>query len=151
MHKNHIYIYLILLCLAVLLPAACSGNFFSTTKPSSTSSILIPTLTIEKSTSTSTNNTQATYQTAQNQISTPSSSSEDKDKETRTDNLIDYQKSHYKITAEFNYDQHQLFVNEQIIYFNNSTDPIQNFLLIVEPARYPGVFNLNSLIFFFKW
>lgn len=40
-----------------------------------------------------------------------------------------------------------LEVEEQIQYINNSTEPISEFLLVVEPVYYPGVFKLNSL----KW
>ncbi len=53
----------------------------------------------------------------------------------------------YNLTATLDYFQHHLTVEEQITYTNRSGEPIHDLLLIVEPARYPGVFNLRDL----KW
>jgi hypothetical protein len=51
----------------------------------------------------------------------------------------------YTISATLNYAQHHLSVEEQIDYTNNSSEALAELLLIVEPARYPGVFNLIDL------
>lgn len=51
----------------------------------------------------------------------------------------------YHLSALLDYDQHHLKVDEQILYFNRSTDSLSEILLLVEPNRYPGVFRLNSL------
>jgi hypothetical protein len=51
----------------------------------------------------------------------------------------------YHLSALLDYDRHHLMVDEQILYFNRSTDALSEILLLVEPNRYPGVFRLNSL------
>jgi hypothetical protein len=52
---------------------------------------------------------------------------------------------HYELTAELDYYQHRLSVEERITYPNNSSEPIPDLVLIIEPARYPGVFQLNRI------
>jgi hypothetical protein len=51
----------------------------------------------------------------------------------------------YDLSATLNYLRHHLSVEEQITYTNQSGEPITDLLLIVEPARYPGVFQLHNL------
>jgi len=51
----------------------------------------------------------------------------------------------YNLSTTLNYNQHHLAVEEQITYPNQSGEPISELLLIVESARYPGVFHLNSI------
>jgi hypothetical protein len=51
----------------------------------------------------------------------------------------------YKLIATLDYVQHHLAVEEHISYPNQSGEPISDLLLIVEPARYPGVFHLVNL------
>ena len=51
----------------------------------------------------------------------------------------------YNLTATLDYAQHHLTVEEEIAYTNHSSEPILDLLLIVEPARYPGVFHLKDL------
>ena len=55
------------------------------------------------------------------------------------------QNTQYKLTADLNYVQHFLSVEEQIVYTNNSNETLNELVLMVEPNRYPGVFNLTSL------
>jgi hypothetical protein len=55
------------------------------------------------------------------------------------------QRTQYELSATLNYTQHHLSVEEQIAYTNQTGATISDLLLIVEPARYPGVFKLNSL------
>ncbi len=55
------------------------------------------------------------------------------------------QLTQYHLSANLNYAQHHLSVDEQIVYTNQSHEIISDALLIVEPSRYPGVFELNSL------
>ena len=40
----------------------------------------------------------------------------------------------YELSAELDYDNHTLAVTERINYVNNSPEPIQDLLLMVEPA-----------------
>ena len=51
----------------------------------------------------------------------------------------------YNLSATLNYLRHHLSVEEQIAYTNQSGESIADLLLIIEPARYPGVFQLHSL------
>ncbi len=51
----------------------------------------------------------------------------------------------YNLTATLDYAQHHLAVVEEIAYTNRSSEPILDLLLIVEPSRYPGVFDLKDL------
>ncbi|GAH16114.1 unnamed protein product, partial [marine sediment metagenome] len=51
----------------------------------------------------------------------------------------------YNLTAALDYAKHHLAVEEDISYTNQSSEPILDLLLIVEPARYPGVFHLKDL------
>ena len=51
----------------------------------------------------------------------------------------------YKLTATLDYTQHHLTVEEEIAFTNQSGEPIHDLLLLVEPARYPGVFDLKDL------
>jgi hypothetical protein len=54
-------------------------------------------------------------------------------------------KTRYQLTAELNYDAHLLTVNEQIFFTNSFSEAIPDFLLLVEPSRYPSTFHLKSL------
>jgi len=51
----------------------------------------------------------------------------------------------YLLSAVLDYGQHHLSVEEQIIYFNQAPDPLSEFILIVEPTRFPAVFHLKSM------
>jgi hypothetical protein len=51
----------------------------------------------------------------------------------------------YNLRATLNYARHHLSVDEEIAYTNQTGEPISDLLLIIEPTRYPGVFQLNSL------
>lgn len=53
--------------------------------------------------------------------------------------------THYTLTAELDYNLHDLSVQEQIVYTNRTSEPIPELLLIVEPSRYPGTFQLSEL------
>jgi len=64
---------------------------------------------------------------------------------TPTPESIPIKFTQYDLRAILNYARHHLTVDEHITYTNRSGEPIDNLLLIVEPARYPGVFQLNSL------
>ncbi len=54
-------------------------------------------------------------------------------------------RAHYDLDATLNYTQHHLSVDEKITYINQSAEAHSDLLLIVEPARYPGVFQLQDL------
>ena len=54
-------------------------------------------------------------------------------------------RSKYTLKVRFDYARHQLAVDETVTYFNHSPDPIPNLLLVIEPNRTPGVFQLDSL------
>lgn len=62
-----------------------------------------------------------------------------------TPTLQPAQKTHYSLDATLDYDLHQLQVNEEVHYINNSTDRLTELLLMVDPLYYPGTFNLQSL------
>lgn len=51
----------------------------------------------------------------------------------------------YRLSAVLNYAQHHLSVEQQIDYTNNHTEALSDILLIVEPSRYPGVFQLGEI------
>lgn len=53
--------------------------------------------------------------------------------------------SQYTINATLDYDAHFLTVEEQITYFNNSGASIPDLVLVVEPNRYQGAFQLRSI------
>jgi len=55
--------------------------------------------------------------------------------------------SQYTISANLDYAAHFLLVDEEITYFNNSRENLPDLVLVVEPNRYPGAFNLLS----FTW
>jgi hypothetical protein len=55
------------------------------------------------------------------------------------------QRPSYHLTAELDYDQHRLTVEEAIHYTNRTAEDIPDLLLLVEPSRYPGAFKLNAL------
>lgn len=65
--------------------------------------------------------------------------------DTSTPEIPTVKLTQYKLEATLNYAQHHLSVEEQIVYTNQSGENISDLLLIVEPARYPGVFQLLSL------
>jgi hypothetical protein len=50
----------------------------------------------------------------------------------------------YTLTAELDYALHELTVQEKIVFTNHTAEPIPELLLIVEPSRYPGLFNYRS-------
>ena len=52
---------------------------------------------------------------------------------------------HYTLTAELDYDQHYLIVDEQIEYTNLSPDYLPDLRLMVDPLYYPGAFVLKSI------
>ena len=51
----------------------------------------------------------------------------------------------YTFSASLDYDKHQLEVNETIVYPNHSGTDIDQLVLVVEPQRDPGSFNLHSM------
>lgn len=51
----------------------------------------------------------------------------------------------YNLTATLDYANHHLSVEERIDYTNQTNQTIPDLLLVVEPMRYPGVFQLNNL------
>jgi len=51
----------------------------------------------------------------------------------------------YNLSANLDYDNHHLRVDEQIAYVNRFDSPLSNLLLLVEPNRFPGGFHLTSL------
>lgn len=51
----------------------------------------------------------------------------------------------YKLAANLDYDGHRLVVDEAITYYNQYDAPLSNLLLLVEPNRYPGGFQLTGL------
>ena len=51
----------------------------------------------------------------------------------------------YTLSANLDYDNHHLRVDEQITYGNRFDTPLSNLLLLVEPNRYPDGFHLTSL------
>lgn len=55
------------------------------------------------------------------------------------------QAAHYDLTAELDYYRHHLAVEEKITYTNNTSEPLPDLLLIIEPARYPNVFHLKRI------
>lgn len=54
-------------------------------------------------------------------------------------------RTHYQLTAIFDYDAHYLLVDEQIRYTNNIGQSIPDLRLMVDPLYYPGVFTLKSI------
>ena len=52
----------------------------------------------------------------------------------------------YMLSANLDYDNHYLVVDEQINYVNRYEVPLSNLLLLVEPNRYSGGFKLTSLL-----
>lgn len=54
--------------------------------------------------------------------------------------------THYSLTAVLNYGEHYLAVDEHIHYVNRSPDTLTDLLLMVEPLNYPGVFQLNGIV-----
>lgn len=56
-----------------------------------------------------------------------------------------WQNTQYRLSVTLDYAQHRLSVEEGIDFTNNSTDRLDHLLLVVEPAYYPGSFNLQSL------
>jgi hypothetical protein len=51
----------------------------------------------------------------------------------------------YWLIAVFDYNQHYLSVDETIHYDNNTTEPLVDLILVVEPNRWAGGFVLDSL------
>ena len=54
-------------------------------------------------------------------------------------------KTVYYLNLQVDYAAHHIIVKEQIDYINSSTDNLLTLSLMVEPRRYPGVFDLISL------
>ncbi|MGB9585976.1 MAG: M1 family metallopeptidase [Anaerolineales bacterium] len=52
----------------------------------------------------------------------------------------------YHIRAELNYSLHQVEFHEIITYTNRSTEKLNNILLMIEPNRYDGTFQLQELL-----
>ncbi len=55
------------------------------------------------------------------------------------------QDTRYILTADFDYDRHQLIVEEVIQYTNRSPDTLVDLILMVEAAAYSGTFNLENV------
>jgi hypothetical protein len=53
--------------------------------------------------------------------------------------------SQYTLSASFDYDAHQVTVEQDIVYLNLTGEELAELLLLVEPNRYPGGFVLDSL------
>ncbi len=53
--------------------------------------------------------------------------------------------THYELDAVFDYFQHSLSVTESIRYMNNTPDTLTDLILVVEPNRREGGFNMESL------
>jgi hypothetical protein len=53
--------------------------------------------------------------------------------------------SKYALSAELDYDSHQVMVDEQLTYVNTTASELSELLLLVEPNKYPNGFVLNSL------
>jgi hypothetical protein len=51
----------------------------------------------------------------------------------------------YILDAVLDYDRHHLYVEETILYTNQSEDTLTELVLLVEPQNYPGVFSLQDL------
>lgn len=51
----------------------------------------------------------------------------------------------YTLTAVLNYSTHYIAVDQQIRYQNRSSEPLPDIRLMIEPAYYPGAFQLNSI------
>jgi len=54
-------------------------------------------------------------------------------------------RSKYTLKVRFDYARHQLAVNETVTYFNHNPVDIPSLLLVIEPNRTSGVFQLDSL------
>jgi len=55
------------------------------------------------------------------------------------------QRTQYKIEASLNYEEHKLSVEEEIMYFNNTSEERQEILFVVEPKYYQNVFHLKQI------
>jgi hypothetical protein len=55
------------------------------------------------------------------------------------------QHTQYLLSAVLDYGQHRLSVDEQIIYFNHVSEPLSEFIFIIEPTLFPSVFHLKGL------
>jgi len=55
------------------------------------------------------------------------------------------QNAQYTLTASLDYGRHHLTVDEEITYFNNSSDELSELIMMVETNRYPGTFVLTKL------
>jgi len=51
----------------------------------------------------------------------------------------------YNLSVNLDYDNHHLRADEQITYVNRFDAPLSNLLLLVEPNRFPGGFQLTNL------
>jgi hypothetical protein len=51
----------------------------------------------------------------------------------------------YTLDVTLEYEQHRILVNEEIQYVHQAAEPIEGLSLVVEPARYENVFELESL------
>jgi hypothetical protein len=75
----------------------------------------------------------------------PATPAVDSQQDTPTPEALTVKLTQYDLRATLNYARHHLSVDEEIAYSNQTGEPISDLLLIVEPARYPGVFQLHSL------
>jgi hypothetical protein len=130
--------------LAVVLLTSCGTQFPSPTLQNDPQS-LSPSPTTSASASAAT-------QTLQPEKSLPESSSTQNPGESATEtpqtaSSTLLARANYQLTAELNYAEHYLSVEEEIHYPNLNGEALPDLLLMVEPASYPGVFNLKSLAF----
>lgn len=70
----------------------------------------------------------------------------------------DHKNTQYILDVELDYETHQLKVKQQINYYNRTSGSLDNLILMVEPKRYTGAFEIkqitwkdHSLISNFTW
>jgi hypothetical protein len=54
-------------------------------------------------------------------------------------------RSQYAIDAEIDYSAHRVTVSESLTYVNRSSEPLTEIVLLVEPNRIPGAFQLDEI------
>lgn len=54
-------------------------------------------------------------------------------------------RSRYQLSADFDYNRHQLTVFETLTFVNRSEEVLTELLLMVEPNRHPGAFQLDEI------
>ena len=117
-----------ILLISVLL-TACTGNA-SPTAPAEQSRTASPSLQITASPTPIPRQTEDPPETATPEPTSPTT---------------EQVRPHYTLTAELDYDQHYLMVDEQIEYTNLSPDYLPDLRLMVDPLYYPGAFVLKSI------